>query len=229
MCDERERLIDYLYDACDADARRAIERHLDGCDACRDEISSLRGVRLDLLTWDVPQHESVWKPFAPARVRPWYREVPAWALAAAASVMFLLGLAGGIVSWRLLPVRADAAVQPAPVLTPQLAPMPTSAEMAAMEQRILRKVAQQFDERLQPLAAHGRVQNVGLTRQEVLGLTTSSEERQRQELLALRNLLLRDSQQMYVSQRRFNEVMRDLRSEMQFQLTQMSAQQGSKQ
>src|SRR4051794_10497458 len=122
MCDERERLLDYVYDACDADERRLMDRHLATCDVCRQEISGLRGVRLQLLAWDVPEHGSVWRPFAPARVRPWYREVPVWALAAAASVTFAIGLAGGIVSRQLTPVQAATAtprVAP-PVVTPTL-------------------------------------------------------------------------------------------------------------
>ena len=32
MCDERERLIEYLYDACDADERRRVEAHLASCE-----------------------------------------------------------------------------------------------------------------------------------------------------------------------------------------------------
>ena len=68
MCDERERLIDYLYDACEADERRRVETpSRRPVRACREEISALRAVRLDLLAWDVPEHGSVWKPFAPAR------------------------------------------------------------------------------------------------------------------------------------------------------------------
>src|SRR5580765_4930148 len=121
MCDERERLLDYLYDVCDADERRRVEEHLGGCEGCREEISGLRAVRLNLLAWDVPEHGSVWKPFAPARLKPWYREMPVWALAAAASVMFVLGLAGGRASRGFVPAQQAAVVRPAPppMVTPQ--------------------------------------------------------------------------------------------------------------
>ena len=225
MCDERERLLDYLYDACDAAERRTVEQHLEGCDVCRDEISGLRAVRLNMLAWDVPEHGSVWKPFAPARVTPWYREVPVWALAAAASVMFLLGVAGGAVSRQLIPGQAATAQpsQPAAMLTPQLAPQVTSAEVAAMEQRILKNVDMRMDQRLQPVAAHGRLQPVGLSRQEVLNLTGALEERQQQALRANKLQLLKDSQKMYVTNSQFNDMMRQLRFELQ---TLTSQQQG---
>ena len=49
MCDDRERLIGYVYDECDAGERRTIEAHLESCEACREEIAGLRGVRTDLL------------------------------------------------------------------------------------------------------------------------------------------------------------------------------------
>jgi hypothetical protein len=215
MCDERERLLDYVYDACERDERRAIEQHLEACETCRDEVSELRAVRLDLLAWDVPEHESVWKPFAPARLKPWYREVPAWALAAAASVMFLLGIAGGAVSrtlWPPTPVRAASTV---PVLTPQLTPSATNAEFAAMERRILSAVQTRMEEQLRPLAAHVRaVRADELAHEAILGevrrLVATSEDRQRQALNTSLLNWLRDSQQTFVTSRDFNTFRQEL-------------------
>ena len=37
MCDDRERLIGYLYDECDAVERRTIDAHLQECADCRAE------------------------------------------------------------------------------------------------------------------------------------------------------------------------------------------------
>ena len=48
MCDERERLLDYVYDACDADERRWMETHLAACADCREEVSGLRAVPPDI-------------------------------------------------------------------------------------------------------------------------------------------------------------------------------------
>jgi hypothetical protein len=231
MCHERERLLDYLYDDCDAEERRRVERHLDACDTCRDEVSGLRAVRLNLLAWDVPEHGSVWKPFAPARVSPWYREIPVWALVAAASVMFLLGVAGGVASSQLVPIRA-AAIAPAPVITPQLSPSPTSAEVAAMERRILSSVQAQID-RLQPVAAHPQRVAVGPSREELLRdmqrLLATSEQKQRQELNASMLKMLQDSQRTFVTNSRFNSYVNEFGPRLRYELSQAALQQGSKQ
>ena len=95
MCNERDRLIAYIYDECDATERDAVRQHLDTCDECRVEVTALRTVREDLLAWDVPAHGSVWQPFAPPKPSVWWRQVPTWALAAAASIVLLSGAVGG--------------------------------------------------------------------------------------------------------------------------------------
>jgi hypothetical protein len=117
MCEDREQLIAYLYDEVDANERRSVEAHLTGCDECRDELRGLRGVRQDLLAWDVPPHESVWTPFVTARPQPVWRQVPTWALAAAATLVFATGVAGGVAG-RLWVGRADAAPQAAALQMP---------------------------------------------------------------------------------------------------------------
>ncbi len=101
MCDQRERVLDYLYDEATDASRRDMERHLESCPDCRDEVRALRSVRDDLLAWAVPNPPSVWTPFAPVPLVPWFRQVPAWAMAAAASVMFVMGSAGGFAAYTL--------------------------------------------------------------------------------------------------------------------------------
>lgn len=115
MCDKRERLMDYLYDEAAPADRREVETHLESCGDCRNEMRAFRRVREDLLAWDVPAYESVWTPFAPAPVAPWYAQVPAWAMTAAAGLMLLLGTAGGFAAQALLPGAAPAAVTVAAV------------------------------------------------------------------------------------------------------------------
>jgi hypothetical protein len=142
MCEQRERLIGYLYDECDAEERQLIDRHLETCHTCRDEISGLRQVREDLLAWDVPARESVWQPFAPPRPAPWWREVPAWALAAAASVTFFAGAAGGAATYALLPHPTASAVvaertEPRQPVVPVAYDNVTRRELTAAEQRIV--------------------------------------------------------------------------------------------
>lgn len=138
MCDERERLIGYVYDECDASERQEIDRHLESCETCQQEIGGLRSVRQDLLAWDVPEHGSVWRPFAPPRPAPWYREVPAWAMAAAAGLMFMCGLGGGVMTHALTrepaaPIQV-AATQP---VRPNYGSMVTEDQLSAAEKRIL--------------------------------------------------------------------------------------------
>lgn len=121
MCDKRERLMDYLYDEAAPADRREVETHLESCGECRGEMRAFRRVREDLLAWDVPAYESVWTPFAPAPVAPWYTQVPAWAMTAAAGLMLLLGTAGGFAAQALTAgptpeattVAAVAPVEPA--------------------------------------------------------------------------------------------------------------------
>ena len=121
MCEQREQILEYLYDEASPESRRDVERHLERCDECRDEIRAFRTVREDLLAWAVPNPPSVWTAFAPASVVPWHRQVPMWALAAAASLMLVLGSAGGYVAHSVVdgssapplgPVGAVAAVPP---------------------------------------------------------------------------------------------------------------------
>lgn len=121
MCEEREQLVAYLYDEVDAGERRSVETHLSECETCREELRAFRGVRQDLLAWDVPPHESVWKPFVTARTQPVWRQVPAWSLAAAATLVFATGVAGGFagraLATRMIEPPQAASVQAAPVQT----------------------------------------------------------------------------------------------------------------
>jgi anti-sigma factor RsiW len=146
MCDERERLIGYVYDECDPSERRAIEDHLEDCGTCRAEIGGLRSVRQDLLAWDVPPHEAVWRPLAPAPVLPWYRQVPAWAMAAAAGVMFLVGAAGGVVTHALVPhERAAVMTAAAPVQT--IPAGVTVGQLSEVEQRMVQMMRDELSKR----------------------------------------------------------------------------------
>lgn len=133
MCDERERLIGYVYDECDPVERRAIEAHLDGCHACRYEIAGLRKVRQDLLAWDVPEQPPVWRPMVPAVPASSRSSVPAWALTAAAGLFLMVGAAGGAATYALLPHRQPSATAAAAA--------PTAVDAKAVE-ALTRRVAE---------------------------------------------------------------------------------------
>ena len=168
MCDDREKLIAYLYDEVDASDRRLMDAHLASCAECRDELKSLRSVRQDLLAWDVPEHGSVWKPFATPVVAPWWRQVPAWGLAAAATLMFGIGMAGGFAARALMPAPVAMAAAPQPV-APIAAPAATADDVQQLRERLasIEKVA------LSPPAASQPV----LTRAELEQLISDSEGR----------------------------------------------------
>jgi hypothetical protein len=154
MCDERERLIGYLYDECDASERQLIDTHLETCRTCREEVGGLRRVREDLLAWEVPPRDSVWMPFAPPRPPSWWREVPGWALAAAASITFLAGAAGGAVTYALMPPApaASALMVDAPDRREPMVPVTydnvTRRELTAAEQRIVEMLRAEIAARL---------------------------------------------------------------------------------
>jgi anti-sigma factor RsiW len=154
MCDEREPLLAYLYDEADPIERRRVEAHLETCETCREELNGLRGVRQDLLAWNVPEHESVWKPFTPARQLWSWRDVPAWTMAAAAGLMLALGAAGGAAAhtWLTRPVATAKAAIAAPgqmaTITQPMAMMSataipastvplTAADLARLEERLV--------------------------------------------------------------------------------------------
>ena len=149
MCDEREKLIEYVYDECDDRERSLVDQHLESCETCREEIAGLRATRQDLLAWAVPDHGSVWKPFVPARQTPWYREVPAWAMAAAAGIMIMLGFSGGLVAQSFAPREAMPA--PAAVATTHADDAARRAELIVIERRIadsMRADLAQLDQRV---------------------------------------------------------------------------------
>ena len=142
MCEQRDRVLDYLYDEASPADRREIERHLDGCGLCRDDVQAFRRVREDLLAWGVPDQTSVWTPFAPAPVVPWHRQVPTWAMAAAASVMFVVGAAGGFAASALgagggSAAQAARAAEMAPISTPASAPTVDPGVVSSLVRREL--------------------------------------------------------------------------------------------
>jgi anti-sigma factor RsiW len=127
MCERREQLLEYLYDEASPTGRREVERHLEGCDECRDELRAFRNVREDLLAWGVPNPPSVWTAFAPAPVVPWHKQVPAWAMAAAASLMLLVGTAGGFVAHSVVDGKSVRVSEPA--VAPVVPPVVTQASL----------------------------------------------------------------------------------------------------
>lgn len=93
MCN-KEHLVSYLYDDLSASDRAAFEAHVDGCAACRGELRELQQTRQHLAAWSPPEPAfdiRVARRADPAPRR--FAFVPAWGLAAAASLLVLAGAA----------------------------------------------------------------------------------------------------------------------------------------
>lgn len=140
MCDERERLIGYVYGECDAEERVRVGSHLASCEVCRAEIGGLERVREDLLAWDVPEHQPVWKAFAPPQRTAWWREVPAWAMAAAATVTFAIGAAGGMLTTAVMFAEPAQNASAASAATETVPVGYREADLTEIEQRLLQQL-----------------------------------------------------------------------------------------
>ena len=162
MCENRERLIGYVYDECDPAERLLIEEHLESCHACRQEIRGLRSVRQDLLAWEVPVSDPIWRPMAPSRPQPLWQSVPTWALAAAACATFIVGAAGGAATYALMPRSAPAVsqAQPAPSTSVPASASVTPVELSALETKLLAQMRAELDTRVRESVRDVAPQNV---------------------------------------------------------------------
>jgi anti-sigma factor RsiW len=168
MCDT-ERLIAYLYDELGDGDRARMDAHLRGCGACRNELSSLRGVRADLTAWAPPEpdlgFQIVRQHAAPARPMPlgWRaRLTPALGLAAAATLVIAAAAAIANVQVHYgsdgFTVRTGWTSQPAAAIAQNTAPI-QAARAAAIDpaavQAIERRIAdlEQFEKSTQSASA----------------------------------------------------------------------------
>jgi hypothetical protein len=148
MCDERERLIDYLYDEGEPHERAEVQAHLAECATCRREIGALRSVRQDLLAWAVPDSDPVWRPLAPVRPVPTWRDVPTWTLAAAAAIVVLAGISGAVATRLLLPPSAPMATVSAPASSTATVVSATAPPNGAGNESVTREDLARLEQRL---------------------------------------------------------------------------------
>jgi anti-sigma factor RsiW len=200
-CDDKQRLIAYLYgEMGDAD-RATFDAHLATCAACAAEVADLRTVRVDLAAWQPPEAELgfriVREPEA-APARRWW-QMPGWApLALAAGLLLALAASveveygnGAVVirtGWaKSAPVAATAA------LAPESVPAPTSTSQATMSEADVRAALASMESRLRAEMANVRtaapvqaasvapIDRAGVIRH-VEDLIEASERRQQREL-----------------------------------------------
>jgi anti-sigma factor RsiW len=195
-CDEKDRLVGYLYDEASAAERAAVEAHLSRCAACAAELEDLKGVRGHLAGWHAPEIDLGFRVTrepvggAPARGA-W--ALPLWAQAAAAVLVLAAGagLANLEIQYgsRGLTVRTgwgNATAAPAAAKESAGRVQPngvTTADLRALEERLARTELALRASGHTPTAApttavSGGNRDVG---QEMRALLADSEERQRKE------------------------------------------------
>ncbi len=202
-CDDKQRLIAYLYgELGDAD-RATFDAHLATCAACAAEVADLRTVRVDLAAWQPPEAElgfRIVREPETAPARRWW-QMPGWApLALAAGLLLALAASveveygnGAVVirtGWaKSAPVAATAAVAPeSPMAPASTSPSQTTmseadvrAALASMESRLRTEMASVRTAAPAPAASGGDVDRAGVIRH-VEDLIEASERRQQREL-----------------------------------------------
>ncbi|MDP1569880.1 MAG: zf-HC2 domain-containing protein [Vicinamibacterales bacterium] len=204
-CDDKDRLVAYLYDELDAASRTGVDAHLRQCEACAAELAGLGGVRRELVGWQPPDVALGFTivpvgiaPAAAAPPRSLWQEVPAWARLAAAVLVMAIGLSVANVQVRydaegmvvttgwMTPAAPQVAREAVPVAAvPAAAAASDEAwrtELTALEQRLRADLAAPA-----PLAVAGtRPASPAFDADDLLARVTAlveeSELRQRQEL-----------------------------------------------
>jgi anti-sigma factor RsiW len=206
-CDDKERLVTFLYGETSDRERAEVEAHLAGCVKCAEEVDELRAVRVDLAAWQPPEAELgfriVREPVTASR-RWW--PVPAWApVAMAAGVLLALAASvhveygnGAIVvrtGWATTSAPSSNAVagqatpatrgaQPAgQTASAMMSEADVRAALASLESRLRAEMATARTASATPASGAGGAgfDRVALVRQ-VEGLIEASERRQQREL-----------------------------------------------
>jgi hypothetical protein len=196
-CEEKERLVGYLYDECSAAERSAVEAHLSRWAVCAAELEGLRGVRTDLAGWNAPRTALGFRvtrdPVVPAVPRRHWT-VPAWAQAAAAVLVLAAG--AGLANLEIeygsggLTLRtgwANARQQTPAVVDPPAAHVATSAQLRELEQRMRAALAASTQSARPSTSAaalpasRAAASGSPEVAQQVRAILAESEERQRKE------------------------------------------------
>jgi hypothetical protein len=196
-CEDRERLVSYLYDDGSDAERAAVEAHLTRCGACAAELAELRAVRASLADWQPPETAlgfGITRDRGDAPARSWW-PLPAWAQAAAA--VLVLGAGAGLANLEIrydnqgLTMRTGWAREagagetrrsvhfiPPVKNTPAVAV--TARDLAALEERLRTEIAHNTRTSAPETAGSGASSRDLL--QQVRALVAESEQRQQKEL-----------------------------------------------
>ena len=177
-CGDTGALVAYLYEEGEPEIREVIAGHLTRCAACSNEIDGLRWTRETLQAWVPPAPElSFQMPVPTPELRlPWWRApLPAWAQAAAAVLIFGVGLSVGL-------ARSDVNAppqQPPPQPVATVDDTPSRTDLSQLEQRLKAEMAQMRTTAATPVRQASSSDDDIMKKVEAL--VAQSEERQRRE------------------------------------------------
>jgi hypothetical protein len=182
-CGDKNALVAYLYEECEPELRNVISGHLTRCDSCSSEIDGLGWTRRHLEVWTPAMPELGFRMQVPnqeARLPWWRAPLPAWAQAAAALVIFGVGLSVGLArSPVAAPQVASYNPPPATVMT---TPTGTASanDLSQLEERLKSEIAQIRTAPVRQVVSSSSSSDEAIM-QKVEALLAQSEERQRRE------------------------------------------------
>ena len=214
QCGDNAALVGYLYEECEPGERAAIDAHIELCGVCAAEMAALQSARRRLASWtppDVALGFAIMRPEgtgpraqawarpeasdspAPGRPRPgaWFRKpMPAWAQAAAACLIFGVGMSLGVL--RGTTPSASPAATVATATTASGATTVTARDLALLEQRLRAEMAGLRTTSAVSTAAAPQSGNTAQILAQVRALIDESEQRQQRELALRTAQVVRD-------------------------------------
>jgi hypothetical protein len=192
QCGDSAALVAYLYDECAPGEQALIATHLKGCANCATEIDALSATRRTLAAWTPPELALGFRMTREDEPRPakvleptiawWRAPLPAWAQAAAALVIFGVGLSVGSARHSVTePVAAPQTV--AATVPANRQPVAASAspdDLAQLEKRLRAELTQLRSSTTAATPAAVRGSDDALLAQ-VKTLIEQSEENQRRD------------------------------------------------
>lgn len=188
MCDRQELLVGYLYDEVDEQEKREFDAHLAVCAGCRAELEGLQATRIHFALWAPPEPDLGFRLIRgatePAPALPRRRFAPAFALAAAATIILAVAAAIANVEIRYesdgaMTVRTGWRRPDAVPTSAQTAPVNVSTETADLERRLRDLETRLSAPPASPVTAvASRTSDAEILRQ-VRELITQAESRQR--------------------------------------------------
>jgi len=195
-CGDHGALVSYLYDECEPTERLVISAHVAVCSVCAEELTSLDATRERLALWSPPEtrlgfHVVSDDAKASNVLRPprWWRQpMPAWAQAAAAGLIFVVGVTLGALRGTSTPVDARTSATGALTASAAKVVPVTQRDLQALEQRLHSEMSQLRNVGGPSTGGSGDAQIL----ERVRAMIQESEQRQQRELALRTTEVVRD-------------------------------------